>query len=87
MNALTDDEPIPDAVMNVALAATQILTVADALAQQFGPEAVRAALLVAFAEFAARDLGEQGMLEKLNTMVAAITENSTVEAAVHKWLR
>ena len=83
---ISSDEPIDSPAYNVAVVATQMLTVAEALAQQYGEEVVRDGLLVACAVFAERTLGRAGMRDELHEKVARLLENPTIMDAVNKWL-
>jgi hypothetical protein len=86
IGVMNDDEPIDSPAYNVAVVATQMLTVAEALALQYGAEVARNGLLVACVVFAERTLGREGMAAELHEKVARLLENPTIEAAVHKWL-
>jgi hypothetical protein len=81
-----DDEPIDSAVLNVAVAATQLMTLAENITLQYGPEVARNGLLVAYTVLAERALGRDGMLDELHVKIAAITANPTIMDAVIKWL-
>jgi hypothetical protein len=80
-----DDEPIADAY-SIAEAATQLLTMTEALALRYGAETARDALLVAYALVTERALGHEGMRDELNVKIAALTANPTIADAVSHWL-
>jgi hypothetical protein len=84
--ALTDDAPIDDVIYTVAVAAQHLLTVAEALALQYGEATARGALLVAYAVLGERTLGHEGMRDELRVKIAALTENPTIAEAVSRWL-
>jgi hypothetical protein len=83
---MDNDEPIDSPAYNVAVVATQMLTVAEALAGQYGAEVVRNAALVACLTLFERTLGEQGMRDELSVRIARLTEEPTIDAAVQRWL-
>ena len=66
--------------------AEQLLTLAETLALQYGPEAVRNALLVAYTMLAERALGRTGMLDELHVKIAALTAGPAIMDAVSRWL-
>ena len=81
----SSDEPIDDAVLNLAQAAQQLLVVSEALSPIHGAEVVCTALLVTFSVFAERALGQAGMVAELNDKIAKLLGHPTVEDAI-KWL-
>jgi hypothetical protein len=81
-----NDEAIARETLNVAEAATQLLTMTEALALQHGPEAARDGLLVAYAVLGERTVGRDALLAELNHMIATLTEHSTIEGVISKWL-
>jgi hypothetical protein len=86
MTEMDDDEQIPEAILNVAIPAQQLLTAATALGEIHGPAAVRSALIVAFAVYADRTLGRAGTIDELRDMVVKLLEEPVIMGAVSQWL-